>query len=77
MLIAAQEKAEFLFDQRRNWFQITCQVEDELEIKKVLKQYLEEFEEEVLDEGEDLVDGEGALVVSPVRPSAYSHFLSI
>ncbi len=56
-----------MFDQRRNWFQITSQAEDELKIRRQLKEYLNEFEEEVLDEAEDITDDEGALVVSFTR----------
>ncbi|OIW35511.1 hypothetical protein CONLIGDRAFT_676423 [Coniochaeta ligniaria NRRL 30616] len=56
------EKAEFLFDQRRNWFQITCQTQDVPKIKRQIKTGLEELQEDVLDEDENLVDNEGALV---------------
>lgn len=56
-----------MFDQRRNWFQITCQADDEPKIKRQLKKCLEDAEELVLEEDEDLVDEEGALVVSYPR----------
>ncbi|KAH8910532.1 hypothetical protein BR93DRAFT_923233 [Coniochaeta sp. PMI_546] len=56
------ENSEFLFDQRHNWFQITCQVQDAPKITLQLKTCLEELEEDVLDEDEDLVDDDGALV---------------
>jgi hypothetical protein len=53
-----------LFNARRNWFQITCQESDEEEIKQHVKLYLEEAEENALDDDESLVDDDGAVVVS-------------
>jgi hypothetical protein len=62
-----QEQGQYLFDSRRNWFQITCQQKDEMRIKRKLKQWLEDFEENVLDEDPEVVDDDGALVVSLSR----------
>jgi len=63
-LMIAQGKAEFQFDPKHNWFQVTCQSDDERKVKQQLKQFLAGFEEEALDDDVALVDEDGAVVVS-------------